>query len=194
MARKRAGVETSGLSVSPRARWGQEEEGRKRLSWRGEIVMEGRGKTKTKSKSKLKTSRHTALTGRDEIHVLAERVEQEPLEAEGEGTGLESLTSVSHRLLCPPSSQGPTEQMRSTKCHELLHRDPQVHPSPGGSKGTRPGGCPQVETQTWLRGGRGVSSAPKGPLQPGAQGTPEPRTLRWGHTCCPSVPCRRSGG
>lgn len=53
--------------------------------------MEGRGKTKTKSKSKLKTSRHRALTGRDEIHVLAEGVEQEPLKAAGEGTELEPM-------------------------------------------------------------------------------------------------------
>lgn len=52
--------------------------------------MEGKG-GKTKTKSKLKTSRHTALTGRDEIHVLAECVEQEPLKAGGEGTGLDTL-------------------------------------------------------------------------------------------------------
>lgn len=154
VGRKQAGVGTEGLSVSPRARWGREEEGRKRLSWRGEIVMERRGKTKTKSKSKLKTSRHAALTGRDEIHVLAECVEQEPLKAGGEGTGLEPtcLTSVSHRLLCPPSSRAPTEQLGSTKCHKPLHRDPQVHPSLRGCTGTRPGGCPQVETQALGQG------------------------------------------
>lgn len=40
--------EESGLSVSCSARWGWEEEGRKRLSWRGEIVT--KGKTNPRSK------------------------------------------------------------------------------------------------------------------------------------------------
>lgn len=68
--------------MSCSTRWGQEEEGRKRLSWRGEIAMKRREKQKQKQKQ---TGKHEALTGRDEVHVLAERVEQESLEAGGDG-------------------------------------------------------------------------------------------------------------
>lgn len=55
--------------------------GRKKLGWRGEIA------TKRKTKKNKNKNKHEALTGRDEVHVLAECVEQESLKAGG-GRGL----------------------------------------------------------------------------------------------------------
>lgn len=78
---------------------GTGEEGRKRTSWRGEIATEGKNKNKNKNKRE-------ALTGRHEVHVLAERVEQESLEAGGDGDGVRADTGAALPQACPGSPAG----------------------------------------------------------------------------------------
>lgn len=104
---------------------GTGEEGRKRTSWRGEIATEGKNKNKNKNKRE-------ALTGRHEVHVLAERVEQESLEAGGDGDGVRADTGAALPQACPGSPAGEGAQRAPGPSVGL----PQVWAHP-------PVGCPQ---------------------------------------------------
>lgn len=112
------------LSASRSGRW-DGEEGRKRTSWRGEIATEGKNKNKNKNKRE-------ALTGRHEVHVLAERVEQESLEAGGDGDGVRADTGAALPQACPGSPAGEGAQRATGPSVGL----PQVWAHP-------PVGCPQ---------------------------------------------------
>lgn len=127
-----------------------------------EVELERRDSDKEQGKTTTKPepNKHEALTGRDEVHVLAERVEQEPLEAGGDGDRVRVASSECSLLSFLPQTRDGERKMAQAPTHGSP-----MQPSLGDSTGTRPGECPQTESGAWSRG----LLCPQRPRQPWAQ-------------------------